>query len=335
MIPQHEIDAVNAWLEQSQRPLLLSHRRPDGDALGALTAMSLALTRMGREPTVGLFDALPERFARLRSGAKWRLWDDSRELLAQHADSVVILDTCSLSQLEPALDYLRSAPRMLILDHHATRDPLGERAGDLRVFDESAAAACLIVAEWLWASGFQCDAPIAEALFIGIATDCGWFRYSNTDARTLRAAARLVECGVNPAELHRELYQQDPEAKLRLIARMLSSMELHANGRLAVLKLRQSDFAASGADGSMTEDLVNEAGRLAKTEATALFTEEAETLVRANFRSKQWLDVAELARRYGGGGHSRAAGARLRGAFDTVVPRIVAEIAEVLTATGD
>jgi len=102
-------------------------------------------------------------------------------------------------------------------------------------------------------------------------------------------------------------------------------MELHADGRLAVLFLRPADFEATGADDTMTEDLVNEPSRLGGVEATLLFTQEADDLVRVNFRSKSTLDVSELARRFGGGGHARAAGARLMGAWERNVPRVIAE----------
>jgi phosphoesterase RecJ-like protein len=113
---------------------------------------------------------------------------------------------------------------------------------------------------------------------------------------------------------------------------MLATLALHAGGKLAVMSLRRTDFEATGADRTMTEDLVNEAGRLAGLEATILFTEELDGRVRVNFRSKSTLDVAALARRFGGGGHARAAGARPAGPWDEVVPRVVAETTAALDA---
>lgn len=326
--------AATRWLEQSRSPLLVSHRRPDGDALGSLAAMSLALRQRGHGPTALLFEPLPRRYAFLEPLADWRLWDEQASTLAGAADGVVILDTCSLSQLEPIADFLACAPRTLVVDHHATRDPLGLRDGDLLLIDEAAGANCLILAEWFAAAGIRLEPRLALALLTGIATDCGWFRFSNTDARMLRAAAELVAAGAEPARLYAHLYQQEPLARLKLVARVLDSLTLFARGRLAVMTLRPADFDAAGADPSMTEDLVNEAGRLAGAEATILFTEE-EGVIRVNLRSRQVdesepLDVAQIARRYGGGGHARAAGARVRGEWERVVPRIVAEVEEAL-----
>lgn len=330
MSDTNELFAVTHWLGESHRPLLLSHARPDGDALGSLAAMAMALKAMGKEPTVALFDAFPPRYGMLRDATAWQNWEQSREVLAESCDGVIIVDTCALAQVDPALEFLRRAPRMLVIDHHVTRDPLATRDGDLRLIDETAAAACVMVAEWVFAAGVELTKPLAEALFVGIGTDCGWFKYSNTDARTLRIAARLVEAGVEPAKLFNAIYQQEPIGKLRLIARLLTGIQLRADGRLAVLTLRPADFEAAGADKSMTEDLVNEVGRLAGVECTLLFTEEPDGVVRVNLRSKERLDVAEVARRYGGGGHARAAGCRLRGEWDRVVSAFVNEIEEAV-----
>lgn len=318
-------DALTHWLGESHRPLILSHRRPDGDALGAMTALSRALRARGCEPLPTLFGAPPPRYGFLDPGAAWHDWEAQREILGEDCDGVIVVDTCALAQLEPAAQFLAGAPRTLVIDHHVTRDPLGTRAGDLRVFDETASATSLMIHEWARRANIALDAPLREALFVGIATDTGWFRFSNADARTLRAAADLLGDDLDGNRLYNLIYQQEPAAKLRLVSHVLSRMELHADGRLAVLFLRPADFEATGADDTMTEDLVNEPSRLGGVEATLLFTQEADDLVRVNFRSKSTLDVSELARRFGGGGHARAAGARLMGAWERNVPRVIAE----------
>jgi phosphoesterase RecJ-like protein len=324
--------SLNSWLEQCRMPLVITHRRPDGDALGAQVAMALALRRRGLQPQVVLFEPFPPRYALLASAVKWCLWEETRDVLGTECDAVVILDTCSVSQLEPIAEYLGRAPRTLVIDHHATRDAIGTRDGDLRVFDETAAATCLIITEWVRASGLIIDEQMATALFVGLATDTGWFRFSNTDVRALRAATELMEVGANPNKIHWAIYQQEPPAKLRLIARMLESLELHVEGKLAIMTLRPADFEAVGADHTMTEDLVQEATRLGCVEAVVLFTEGPDGEIRVNFRSKQRLDVSSLATRFGGGGHARAAGARLRGQWDYVVPRVIAEVVAAVQA---
>lgn len=324
MIADADYHNVRRWLADCRRPLLVTHRRPDGDALGALVGMTLGLRKLGADPLPTLFEPFPARYTLLADAVPWRRWDQERESLTGACDALVILDTCAVSQLDPIAEFLPQAPRTLVIDHHPTPDPLATRAGDLRLLDETAGAACLLIAEWLTAAGLSFDRQTASALFTGLATDTGWFRFSNADARLLRVAADLMDAGAPAHTIHRLLYQQDPPAKLRLIARMLQSLELHADDRLAVMCLRKADFAAAGADRTLTEDLVNEAGRLGCTEATLLFLEENDAGVRVNFRSKQTLDVAALAKHFGGGGHKRAAGARPTGTWDELVPQIIA-----------
>lgn len=315
-------DAAN-WLQRYQRPLLFSHLRPDGDALGSLAGVDRVLTALGKAPAIALFDAFPTRYATMRAAAHWHSWPSESESLRAACDCVIVVDTCSFQQLEPATEFLKSAPPTLVFDHHVTRDAIGDRPADLRLIDSGASATCLLVAEWIAAGRLPLDATTAAALFTGIATDTGWFRFPSTDPRTLRAAADLLATGFPINDIYAELYQQDSPAKLRLIGRALTNMQILADGKLAVLAARQSDFAGAGADQSMTEDVVNEATRLADTEATIFFNETPEGVIRINFRSKRTLDVAALAKAFGGGGHARAAGARQSGTWDEVTQRVI------------
>ncbi|MCG3126567.1 MAG: Bifunctional oligoribonuclease and PAP phosphatase NrnA [Phycisphaerae bacterium] len=318
------------WLRKRRAPLLVSHQRPDGDALGSLAGMGGLLRALGMSPTIALFDALPPRY-RLLAGTEWSSWEPVSARFDAF-DALLILDTCSASQLEPLVTRLAAAPPTLVIDHHATRDEIGTRAGDLRFIDVSASACALLVAEWADGAALPLTPAIAAALFVGIATDCGWFRFSNTDARTFQAVSRLVSAGVRPDALYQQLYQCDPLPRARLAGRLLTALDLRASGLLAVMKLRQSDFAAAGADRTMTEDLVNEAARLGGVEATALFSEDPDGRIRINLRSRNWLDVAAVAAELGGGGHARAAGARATGDFETVVAQVVARLEQLLRA---
>jgi phosphoesterase RecJ-like protein len=325
---------VRAWLSGCKRPLVVTHRRPDGDALGSIVGLTRVLGALGLAPQPVLYEVLPQRYQLLADMVPWRRWDLEREELTASCDALIIVDTCAYAQLEPLREYLQHAPRVLVIDHHPTRDELGLRANDLRLIDEDAGAVCLLIGELAQALSVPMDPPLGTALLVGLGTDTGWFRFPNTDARLLRMAAAAVEAGAPPNPVYRYIYEQDAPERLRLIGRMLQNMELLAEGRLVVLKLRRSDFAAVGADGAVTEDLVNEVGRLAGLEASLLFMEEPDGTVRVNFRSKQALDVAALAQEFGGGGHARAAGARPTGAFDDVVQTVTARTLAELAPDG-
>ena len=142
-----------------------------------------------------------------------------------------------------------------------------------------------------------------------ICSDTGWLWFSNTDSRALRAVGHWIDLGARPDELYRELYECDRPQRLALMARALSSLQLHGDGRLAIMSLTREDFAATGAELDETENIINEAMRIASVEVAALLVEGAEK-IRASLRSKSTVDVAAVAQTFGGGGHARAAGFR-------------------------
>lgn len=322
MTTERELRNVVDWLGRCKRPVLASHSRPDGDALGSLAGMSLLLERIGAKPTVALYEPFPERYSFMQAGVDWGHWLKLREQPADF-DALIVLDTCALAQLIPIATFIPNAPRTLVIDHHATRDEIGTRSGDLRLFDVSASATALLIAEVAKSAGVRLDKQLATPLYVGLATDTGWFRFPNTDPRTLRVAADLVEAKVDLSAIYDALYQQDAAGRLRLIGRMLTAMELIEDGRIAVMRLRQSDFNAAGADRTMTEDLINEAGRIRGVELMLLFSEDPDGDTRVRMRSKGTVDVAALAKQFGGGGHVRAAGAPLKGNWNEATQQVI------------
>ncbi|MBL8879332.1 MAG: DHH family phosphoesterase [Phycisphaerales bacterium] len=322
--------AMSDWLRRFRRPLILTHQRSDGDAVGSVCAAALAMKKFDLDPRVVLFEPIGARYRFLQPLIEWHEWSAGSEAQTADTDCVVIVDTCASAQLEPALAFLRSPPPTLVIDHHVTRDPIGDRAGDLRIIDETAGAAALLIAEWIASAGIRADARMATAILTGLATDTGWFRFSNTNARLLRAAADMLAAGADANKLFNAIYEQENIERVRLTARLLSSLRLEMDGALAVMELRESDFAASGANASMTEDLVNEANRIATVRATALFIEQPGSRIRVNLRSKNAIDVAKIAREFGGGGHANAAGARVEGEWSDVVRRVIGEMSNAL-----
>jgi phosphoesterase RecJ-like protein len=187
-----------------------------------------------------------------------------------------------------------------------------------------------MIDELLTALDWPLDEPAAEALMTAVTTDTGWLRFANTDARALRAVGRWIERGVRTDQLYKKLYQTDRPARLRLIARMLHSLELFCDDRLAAMRIRRADFAASGATAEDTDNLVNESLRIGSVDTALLLSEQEDGVVRVSLRSRDLLDVASVARRFGGGGHARAAGFRGEQDIDALKDRLVAACAEEL-----
>ena len=258
-----------AHLATWRRPLLISHSRPDGDALGSLIAMRSLLKGRGIDALVLLFDPWPERYAFLSGlGPTPVLGNDLAESDLADRDGVVILDTCTYNQLEPIADWLRAVtiPKLAV-DHHLTREELA----DVHLIDESAAANCLILYEWAQAIDWGIDCEAGEALFVGIGMDTGWFRHSNTDPRVLAAASDLVARGVRPYELYGHLFQRESIRRVRLLGAAIHSLEILAGDRFAVMALASDAFRRAGATPDDTEDIVNEPLRIASVAVSVLW----------------------------------------------------------------
>jgi phosphoesterase RecJ-like protein len=305
-------------LAEAKRVLLVSHERPDGDALGSLIALRSMLRAAGVDAEAVTFDFDPRsgRYAWLDAAVPVPRWpeDLSAETVGD-LDAIVVLDTCSYGQLESFSEFLRaSTATKIVLDHHVTRDELA----DVYLIDETAAATCVLLTEWADAAGWTVDATAELGLFVGMATDSGWFRFSNTDARTLRAAARLIEAGLRPDEIYQQLYLADSPARIRLLGKVIETLELHADGALATVHITRAMLDATGATPAESEDMVNEPQRIASVNVCALFVERDDGVVKASLRSKRDIDVAAVASSMGGGGHQRAAGLRRQGTLDEV-----------------
>ena len=202
-----------------------------------------------------------------------------------------------------------------MIDHHVAADKLGR----VQIADETAAAAGLVLLDFLQYAGWPITKKAAEGLFVAIATDTGWFHLRNTDSRVFRRCADLIEIGIEPNDLYRKLYQSFSYPRFQLMVAMLNTVELHFDGRYASQYLRREDFERTGAAYRDTENLINECQRIGSVSVAALFVELKDGRIRCSLRSRpdaqrpgaEAVDVNEIARQFGGGGHKMASGTYL------------------------
>lgn len=338
-LPSDVIVTATECIGSFARPLLITHTKPDGDALGSLVAMRSILAAQGKRARALLFDPLPGRYGLFsRYGPLSVLGADVGESDLSEADGIIILDTCAYAQLDPIERWLRGArQKKLVVDHHATREPIA----DVYVVDESAAANCLILFEWARQAEWQLDKHAREALFIGIAMDTGWFRHSNADPRALSAAAELMADGVDAHALYQQLYQNETAGRVRLLGAALESMELLEDGKVAIMVIPAGTFARMSAEPADTEEIVSEPLRIGSVVMSVLLVESGDGIVRLSFRSKAPVakgapdvDVAALAQSFGGGGHRRAAGARVKSTIVQVRDTVAFRAHVFLTEPG-
>ena len=325
---QKAVELIN----ESNDILITSHTKPDGDACGCIAAMCEALRALGKNVTPLMLSAVPQWYEFLFAEKPAVLGEDVGldELTAGRFgqfDLILILDTNSQSQLAKFNDYLRQNDKpVLILDHHETSDGLG----NVELIDSDAAATGLIVLDLLKYAGLPITEKIAESLFVALATDTGWFQFSNTDSRVYRACAELVDAGVKPTQIYDHLYLNFSYPRFKLMAGMLDKLELHLDGRYAVMQITRQDFERTGAAYSDTENLINECHRIDSVEASALFIELKDERIRCSLRSRGPLDVSKIAAKFGGGGHTMAAGTFLPGTLENAKMLIFEEVSKRL-----
>jgi phosphoesterase RecJ-like protein len=311
-------------LQASQSLLLTTHLHPDGDGLGSMVALAGCARRSGRSANLFLPEGGPERYDFLLSDQT--VGDDGFARRADGVDCIVVLDTRAEAQLETLWDELkRRSDKIVIIDHHATGDQLSDTAW----IDTGASAVGVQVVELLEHLGWPRSRDDNLALAAAITSDTGWLRFENTDARTLEAMARLVAGGVKTDDLYARLYQQDRPERLALQGRALSSLRLHAGGRIATMHILQEDFAQTGARADETENLVNDAMRIASVEVSIMLVKQ-EDRIRVNLRSRGHVDVSQIARDFGGGGHARAAGLRSELSLEDLRKRLITAAQDAL-----
>jgi len=249
-------------------------------------------------------------------------------------DLVVVVDTGAWTQLEVIAPWLRERHAQVIgFDHHARGDFVAAR----RVVDVGCGSCTALLARLVDAMGVSLAAgadergrgSIAEALYMGLATDTGWFRFPNARAAEFALAARLLEAGVDKDAMYQQIEQSSRAERVELQACALSSLEMLSAGRVALMRLRAADFAETGAMLEETAGIVNIPMEIAAVRASILVVEDAQAgIIKLSFRSKpaddsgSFIDVNELAARFGGGGHVHAAGAKQQGTLDEVVSRV-------------
>ena len=328
MVDSNDFQKAVELINKSNNILLTTHTRPDGDACGSLVAIFDSLTALGKNVKLILLSEVPEWYEFLFAEKVPILGEDftveqlKQGQFAEH-DLVIIVDTNSYSQLPQFDQYLKQNDKpVLVLDHHVTADGLG----NVELVDTTAAATGLIVLDLLKYADWPITEKIAQALFIAVATDTGWFQFSNTDSRVHRSCAELIDAGAHPTEIYHSLYQNFSYQRFKLMARMFDTLELHLDGRYATQHLLQADFEQAGATHKDTENLIDECRRIGTVEVAALFVELKDGRIKCSLRSTGTVDVCKIAQKFGGGGHKMAAGTHLPGPLKNAKQLIKTEV---------
>jgi phosphoesterase RecJ-like protein len=313
-------------LRRHQRFTIMSHVRPDGDALGCIIALGLSLRELGKEVTLWNEDGVAEKFHYLPG------WELVSKPPAEpiEVEVAIALDTASRLRLGlVTLNAVKSPKLWINIDHHISN----EGYGDLSYIDSTAPATGQILFELIRSAGFPLTPAIADNLYAAISTDTGSFQYPNTTARTFEIAADLIRAGVNVGELSQKMYESYPLRRIYLLRALLNVLKLTCEGRVASFVLTRQMVEELGVQPDDNEGLIDTI-RAIDGVIVAAFIEElpADGKVRISLRSKDpRVDVCKICQQFRGGGHTLAAGARIRGAVAEVEAQVLAAICHEIT----
>ncbi|HEY4330467.1 MAG TPA: DHH family phosphoesterase [Phycisphaerae bacterium] len=327
------LDMVIERLRRAHRVAILTHQRPDPDALGSQAAAAFLLAKMGATEIYRVqFAEVPGPYKFLLDGVPGEtvMCSDEWAARADSVDTVLLVDTCTYQQLEPATAFLKKhRDKVVAIDHHLSRDDIGPL-----LFKDTDAAACVeILWELAGRADIAVDAALALPLMAGLVGDTGWFRFDSVRPLTHMMAADLVK-HVDPSKLYERLMQNESRSKLALMQRALSNVRWTCHEKFACMVLRYADFTEINATQSQTEYLVDMPMIVGSVEVVALMSEMSDGRVRVSLRSKHDIDVNKICNRMGGGGHAKAAGCRLEGPLEAAYTRLQHEVEQSLQASA-
>ena len=287
--------------------LLSTHENPEGDAIGSVLALGWALRGLGKRVEILVQDPVPEVLAFL-PGVQEIIHQAPTEAFF---DLALAVDCGDRARLGEEFGKLKAPGKIINIDHHVSNSYYG----DINFVDPAASSAAEIVFDLLRIIPVPLNREIAENLYTGLLTDTGSFHYSNTTPKTFAAARACLQAGVEPWRVAEQVYENQPLARLRLLPRVLETLEVSEEGRVSHVVITREMLAEAKASPALTEDFINFPRSIKGVEVAILFREVSPEKTRVSFRSRGSVDVARIAEGFQGGGHRSASGCTIKGSL--------------------
>lgn len=317
---ERELRQSQAFLTEHDDFLVVAHVQPDGDAVSSTLAVGWLLSCLGKKYVMVNEGPIPKRMGYLWQADQIR--DLSAEPLNRKFDNVICVDCADFKRVGTTKELFAEGAKLLNIDHHPTNDGYGT----VNLIVPYAAATAEILFDLIQFMGLELNEAIATALYTGLLTDTGGFRYSNTSPKVMATASKLLEYGVDGPGLSELLLEQMTLPQLRLLTRALNGLQLTEDGKISWVVVTDEDLKSAGAVHEDMEGIVNYPRNIQGVEVGLLFKVIDEQAVKVSMRSAGKVDVAKVAQSFGGGGHVRAAGARVEGTLEAIVPRVVEQV---------
>ena len=330
-VPAHRralIERMAGELREGMRVALSTHINSDGDGCGSEAALARLLAQKGVSAHIVNPTPWPRMF-------EFLLGDDVQERSAEGVkalegiDALIVLDISDVDRLGVLAEAVRKlrCPR-LVIDHHVPHD---EPAGDVLLTDTSASATGELVYDFAVVLGLTITTDIARALYTALLTDTGGFRFSNTTPRCHGVAAELLAAGVDPEQMYQRIYASVPLGRLRVLRDALETLEVDESVGLSWISLPAGTLERYNLRSEELDGLAEHPRSIAGTRMALFFRDLGHGQVKVSFRSTGQVDVNRFARKFGGGGHARAAGALIPGSLDRVRTKVVSAAREFLS----
>jgi phosphoesterase RecJ-like protein len=318
------IDRILEGVQGSETIAVVGHIRPDGDCIGSQLGLSMALLNEGKKVSCWNQDAIPQKLRFLDTRKLMRPPEPGRQF-----DCVIATDAASLERLGAVTECIKERKLFINIDHHKSNT----RFADINWVSPEEPSTGELIFRLLKTANWPIVPAISDCLFTAVSTDTGSFQYPTTRPATYNVAGELVKRGADLAKICDEVYQSYPLSRVRLLKLLYNRFRLTEENRIGYFWLKKEDFARTGADPSDAEGLIDHIRAIEPVVVACVFEQVEPDLVRVSLRSKdERVDVNEIAKQFGGGGHKAAAGARVQGSPLSVQRRVVAALRKALNS---
>lgn len=306
------LDNILEEIKKAESIAILTHENPDGDAVGSSIAMYLGLKEIGKTPDI-IIPEFPRAFENLPG-----IENIKKESDIENYDLAIALDTASIKMLNGYSKYFEDAKTKIVIDHHSSNTMFG----DYNYVDQDSPACAQLLLVLFNYFNIEVSKEIGTAILAGIITDTGGFRYDGVTAETFELVAALCKKGVKVSKVYQKVFASTSKSKFFLHRIALDRLELLENEKIAFTYITKNDENSVGAENGDYDGIV-EQGRDIEGVEISIFLRETEKGIKASLRSKDYVNVSELCRIFGGGGHIRAAGCTIPGTIEQVKTQIL------------
>lgn len=303
--------------------LICTHVNPDPDALASQVALGIYLERKGKKVLLFSEKSIPERFLFLPGMKKIKSLGRKQTL---KYDVAIVTDAGDIDRVGDVQRLFVEGKPIINIDHHVTNTNFG----DINHVEAHSSSTCEVVFGIFKKVGFDLTADLAKLLYVGVMTDTGSFRYTNTSAKTHKMASELFEFPINASELYKKIYEQVPLLDLKRFTKLISQFSSLYDGKLICVELSKRIIRKFSAQFDLREKIFGYLRTIEGVCVVVIFTEEKRALTQVNFRSQSSVDVAQIAAKFHGGGHKKASGCAVFGDIKLVRRKILSEIKKAL-----